>query len=166
MGRISSSIGLVSGINTSQIIDQLMTIEKQPVTVLQKRIDSVGQQKQAFTDIGTALTSLGTSSAQFRAPRTLRTLVERMAPPGPSFVLTNGADCVTFIPQLTALELPVLTLVNEYVDATALTTGLSTEDVTRALLAAKRVVFPSHFVAEIGKRMAPALRWCCPARPC
>src|SRR4051812_29000223 len=66
MGRITSGVGLVSGINTSQIIDQLMSIESQPVTLLQKRIDSVDSQKKAYDEISTALTSLKSSTSSFR----------------------------------------------------------------------------------------------------
>ena len=40
MGTITSGIGLVSGINTGQIIDQLMALESRPKTLLQTRIDS------------------------------------------------------------------------------------------------------------------------------
>ena len=43
MGRISSGVGLVSGINTTQIIDQLMALEAQPKTLLQARIQGMRQ---------------------------------------------------------------------------------------------------------------------------
>ena len=39
MGRISSSVGLVSGIDTKGIIDQLMALESRPKAQLQNRID-------------------------------------------------------------------------------------------------------------------------------
>lgn len=58
MGRISTGIGLVSGINSKDIIDQLMTLESQPVTLLQTRVDSVNQQKLAFTDLQARLSSI------------------------------------------------------------------------------------------------------------
>jgi flagellar hook-associated protein 2 len=58
MGRISTGIGLVSGINSKDIIDQLMTLESRPVTLLQTRVDSVSQQKLAFTDLQARLSSI------------------------------------------------------------------------------------------------------------
>ncbi len=58
MGTITSSIGLISGINTGQIIDELMSIESQPKTLLQTRIDSTNQQKLAYTDLLARLSSL------------------------------------------------------------------------------------------------------------
>ena len=58
MATISSSVGLVSGINTGDIINQLMAIESRPKDLLQSRMDSLSQQKLAFTDLSTRLTSL------------------------------------------------------------------------------------------------------------
>src|SRR4051794_38560789 len=58
MGRISTGIGLVSGINSKDIIDQLMSLEAQPVNLLQTRVDSVNQQKLAFTDLQARLSSI------------------------------------------------------------------------------------------------------------
>jgi flagellar hook-associated protein 2 len=58
MGRITSSVGLVSGIDTASIIDQLMKLEEQPKTKLQDRIDESNKQKLAYTDISARLTSL------------------------------------------------------------------------------------------------------------
>src|SRR3954468_19394971 len=58
MGRITSGVGLVSGINSKDIIDQLMTLESRPKDLLQSRIDGISQQKLAYTDLNTRLTSL------------------------------------------------------------------------------------------------------------
>jgi flagellar capping protein FliD len=58
MAQISSSTGLISGINYGDIINQLMSLEQRPVNTLQTRIDAVNQQKLAFTDLTTRLTSL------------------------------------------------------------------------------------------------------------
>src|SRR5436190_24343064 len=58
MPTISSSVGLVSGINTKDIIDQLMALESRPKDLLQSRIDGITQQKLAYTDLSTRLTSL------------------------------------------------------------------------------------------------------------
>ena len=54
MGRISTGIGLVSGINSKDIIDQLMALESRPKNTLQTRIDSITQQKLAYTDLSDA----------------------------------------------------------------------------------------------------------------
>lgn len=58
MGRITSGVGLVSGINSADIIDQLMAIEQRPKDLLQTQMDSVNQQKLAYVDLETQLTAL------------------------------------------------------------------------------------------------------------
>ena len=70
MAQITSGIGLISGINTSQIIDQLMSLESQPKTVLQGRIDTATQQKQAYTDLQTQLQQLQTIGMGLERPTT------------------------------------------------------------------------------------------------
>jgi flagellar hook-associated protein 2 len=68
MGTITSGIGLISGINTGSIIDQLMTLEARPQTLLKGRIDAANQQKLAFTDIATRLTGLKLSAQLLKKP--------------------------------------------------------------------------------------------------
>ena len=58
MGTITSGIGLVSGINTTNIIDQLMKLEAKPKDDLQTRIDATNKQKVAYTTLSTQLTSI------------------------------------------------------------------------------------------------------------
>ncbi|MDQ3441750.1 MAG: flagellar filament capping protein FliD [Planctomycetota bacterium] len=70
MGRITSSVGLVSGINSADIIDQLMKLEERPKTLLQDRIETANEQKLAFTDISTRLTSLRITSSTFKRAST------------------------------------------------------------------------------------------------
>ena len=41
MGRISSGVGLVSGINSAQIIEQLISLEARPKQLIQTRIDQM-----------------------------------------------------------------------------------------------------------------------------
>jgi flagellar hook-associated protein 2 len=68
MGRITSGVGLVSGINSKDIIDQLMALEAKPKDLIQKRIDSVGEQKLAYTDLQTRLTTMRISASSFKKP--------------------------------------------------------------------------------------------------
>src|SRR3954470_24050852 len=58
MGRITTGTGLVSGINSRDIIDQLMKIEQQPKDILQTRVDSANKQRLAYTDLLTRLSSV------------------------------------------------------------------------------------------------------------
>lgn len=70
MASITSSTGLASGIDYSKIIDSLMQIEQQPVTVLQTRIDSINTQKAAYTDLSGKLTSLKADGTTLRRSQT------------------------------------------------------------------------------------------------
>src|SRR4051794_35427012 len=58
MGRISSSVGLISGIDTGSIITQLIALDSAPVNALKTRVTTANQQTQAYTDLGTQLGSL------------------------------------------------------------------------------------------------------------
>src|SRR5438128_2332796 len=62
MGRISSSTGLVSGIDTKSIIDQLMALEAKGKDQIQTRIDGVNDQKVAYTDLSARATKVGAGS--------------------------------------------------------------------------------------------------------
>ena len=66
MGRITASTGLISGINHKDVIDQLMQIESQPKDLLNKRIDSVNQQKLAYADLTTRLASIKLFGTQMK----------------------------------------------------------------------------------------------------
>ena len=77
MAQITAGVGLVSGINYTDIINQLMTLEQQPVNTLQTRIDAINQQKLAYTDLSTRLTSLKLSGTKlkksaFNLPKSFR----------------------------------------------------------------------------------------------
>lgn len=68
MGRITSSVGIVSGINTADIIDQLMKLEERPKTLIQTRIDNNTKQKLAYTDLQTRLTSIKITGTSLKKP--------------------------------------------------------------------------------------------------
>lgn len=70
MGRITTGIGLVSGINRAQIIDQLMALEARPKDQLQARVDTTNQRRLAYTDLVTRLTSLRLMASTLRKTST------------------------------------------------------------------------------------------------
>lgn len=70
MASITSTTGLISGIKTSEIIDQLMTLEAQPKTLLQNRVKVVTAQKTAYKDMIAQLESLRTSGRTLVRPTT------------------------------------------------------------------------------------------------
>ena len=68
MGRITTGIGLVSGIPSKDIIDQLMALEARPKDTLKARVDSVTQQKLAYADLSTRLTGLKLTATTLKKP--------------------------------------------------------------------------------------------------
>ena len=70
MGTISTGIGLVSGINSADIIDKLIQLERRPIDNIQARIDRTGQTQTAFTDLAAKLDALKTSGTALRKPST------------------------------------------------------------------------------------------------
>jgi flagellar hook-associated protein 2 len=57
MGTISSSVGLISGMDIQQLVTQLMAIEARPLNLLKQRIQTTVQQQTAFTELSARLTA-------------------------------------------------------------------------------------------------------------
>lgn len=68
MGQITTGVGLVSGLNSKDIIDQLMAIEGRKKDLVQARVDAIATQRTAYVDVSTRLTSLRISAQQFAKP--------------------------------------------------------------------------------------------------
>ena len=85
MGRISTGVGLISGINSRDIIDQLISLESRPKTLLQSRIDGITQQRIAYTDLQTKLSSLRLFATGFKKPSTFQA----------ASTTTSNADVIT-----------------------------------------------------------------------
>ena len=65
MGSITSGIGLISGIDTASIVDQLVAIEARPRDLVQQRVDILTAQKTGYLDINARLLALQTSADNF-----------------------------------------------------------------------------------------------------
>ncbi len=65
MAGISSGIGLVSGINTTELINQLISIEERPVATLQQRIQALDVQRTAFIGLSARLLSIRNAVGNF-----------------------------------------------------------------------------------------------------
>src|SRR5262245_33731689 len=58
MGRITSSVGLITGLNTSDIIDKLIEVQSQPRDLLVSRTNTLKQQQSALSEITGLLLSV------------------------------------------------------------------------------------------------------------
>ncbi|MCC6681444.1 MAG: flagellar filament capping protein FliD [Phycisphaeraceae bacterium] len=61
MGTITTGVGLISGINTAELIDQLIALDSRPVSILQSRVGVLQSQQAAFQNINAQLLGLKTS---------------------------------------------------------------------------------------------------------
>ena len=66
MGTISSGIGLISGIDTATLIDQLIALEARGKLSLQSRLARLQTQKAAILDINSRLLGLKSAASGFR----------------------------------------------------------------------------------------------------
>lgn len=65
MSGISTGTGLISGIDTATLIDQLMAIEGRPRDLVQSRVEVLEAQKAAFLDVNARLFTLDLSATTF-----------------------------------------------------------------------------------------------------
>jgi flagellar hook-associated protein 2 len=66
MGSITTGVGLISGINTAQLIDSLIALESRPKITLQQRVAVLQSQQTALMDINARLLNLKSASRAFR----------------------------------------------------------------------------------------------------
>lgn len=66
MAGISTSVGLISGINTADLIDKLMQVESRPVTALQHRVTELNTEKAAWMSVSASLLGLKTSVSNLK----------------------------------------------------------------------------------------------------
>jgi len=66
MGTISSSTGLVSGLDTAGLIEQLLALERGPLNQVQGRIGVLREQQTALMDINARLLNFKNSAGAFR----------------------------------------------------------------------------------------------------
>ena len=124
MGRISTGVGLVSGINSGQIIDQLISLEERPKVQLQVRIEEANARKAAYLDLSTRLTSLKTGGQVLSKPSTFQNATATSTDDG---VLTATADKAAAVGSYTFRVARLVTTQQAvgrgFVDATAAPVG-------------------------------------------
>lgn len=69
MGGISSSVGLISGIDSRSLINQLIQIESRPKQLVQQRILQLQQRQAAYLSINSSLLALRGAAGSFNTDR-------------------------------------------------------------------------------------------------
>jgi flagellar hook-associated protein 2 len=65
MSSITSGVGLFSGVNTQQLINQLLQVEGRQRNVFQRRIAQLQQRQAAYLDLNSRINGLKTAAAKF-----------------------------------------------------------------------------------------------------
>ncbi len=73
MGGITTGVGIFSGINSGQLIEQLLAIEARPKLLTQSRLAQIQSQQAAYLDINARVTALKNAAAGFRNNNTFQT---------------------------------------------------------------------------------------------
>lgn len=73
MSGISSGVGLFSGLDTSQLIGQLLAISARPKVLAQQRISQLQVQQSGYLDINSRLQALQTAASSLRTQRIFQT---------------------------------------------------------------------------------------------
>src|ERR1700733_12401848 len=127
MAAITSSIGLISGINTGQIIDELMSLESQPVTLLQNQINQTNTQKSAYTALIQSLQTLQTTGQTLEKPATFQAATANSSNQN---VLTataaNGAAIGSYSLQVAQLVSTQQAVSNGFADPSSTPVGAGT----------------------------------------
>lgn len=72
MSQITSSVGLISGINTEDIISQLIALEQRPIRSIERRNATLQSQQTAYQDLNAKLLGLRSSADSFATDRTFQ----------------------------------------------------------------------------------------------
>ncbi len=70
MGGITTGVGLFSGINTAELIEQLIASQSRPKVLAQNRLVQLQSQQAAFMDINGRINAFKTAAAAFRVNKT------------------------------------------------------------------------------------------------
>jgi len=73
MSGITSSNGLISGIDSGSLIEQLLSIEARPKQLAQRRVIQLQSQQAALLDLNSRLAGLKTAASKFRVSRIFET---------------------------------------------------------------------------------------------
>jgi len=92
MSGITTGVGLVSGINSAQLIEQLLALEGRGKIPIQRRLAAIQQSKTALLDVNARLLNLKNAASSLRIGKTFQTM---SAASGDDSVLTATASSLT-----------------------------------------------------------------------
>jgi flagellar hook-associated protein 2 len=127
MGTITSSVGLISGINTGAIISALINANSGPVSLLQTRISSNTALSSDYQSLGTQLSTLQSTVQSLEQPSTFQAASANSSNPS---VLTataaNGAAVGSYSLQVAQLVSTQQLISTGFTDSTQTPVGAGT----------------------------------------
>jgi flagellar hook-associated protein 2 len=127
MAQITSGVGLISGIDTSQIIDELISLDSAPITQLQSEIDTGTEQQDAFTQLTTDLNNLQTVGKTLSDPDTFGASTANSSDPTTlTATAGSGAAVGTYQLQVARLVSSQQAVTNGFADPSQTKVGAGT----------------------------------------
>src|ERR1700685_484601 len=72
MAQITSSVGLIRGIDTGNLIHELISVASAPITLLQTQVSSAQAQEQIYSQLETPLSSMQQIGNSLALPQTFQ----------------------------------------------------------------------------------------------
>lgn len=127
----SSVSGLISGLDTASIIQQMMAIESRPVTLLQQQIDAANAQKSALTTVNTSLLALKTAADELSRTSTWEAKQAAVSDPEVlSAAVSEATPAGTYTFTVAQLADATQLASNGYADSDTAPVGAGTFDVS------------------------------------
>ncbi|MFO0827664.1 MAG: flagellar filament capping protein FliD [Phycisphaerales bacterium] len=109
MASITSGVGLVSGINTAQLIQQLLAVEGKGKIPLQQRVADLTAQRTALLDVNSRLLNFQSAGSKFRISKVFQSTTAKSSD---DTILTAAANTAT-IPGIYQLYVKRLVSANQ-----------------------------------------------------
>jgi flagellar hook-associated protein 2 len=121
MAQITSSIGLISGIDTGAIINELISLDAEPVTLLQSQIASATAQNQAYSTLETQINNIQSVGQSLALPQSFQSTVANSSDQNVLTASTSvGAAVGSYQLQVARLVTTQQTISQGYASATSL----------------------------------------------
>lgn len=127
MAQITSSVGIISGIDTGAIINDLISIDSEPVTLLQTQISSANAQKQAYSTLETSLNDMQSIGNTLTLPQTFQNATTTSSDPNTlTATAAVGAAVGSYQLQVARLVSTQQSISQGFADATSAPVGAGT----------------------------------------
>jgi flagellar hook-associated protein 2 len=127
MAQITSTIGLISGIDTGTLINELIAIDSAPVTLLQTHIASAQAQQQAYATIETQINNIQTIGNTLALPQSFKNSLANSSNQNVLTATTGTAAALgTYQFQISRLVSTQQTISTGFADPTSTPVGAGT----------------------------------------